>query len=165
MRILNTSPGNGNIPGNTVFSMAVDHDGAVWVGTDSGPAVFFAPERIFQAGADFDAQQILVPRNDGTGQADFLLGSEKILSIAVDGANRKWFGTENGVFLLSKDGLEEIHHFTKSNSPLLSNTVNSIGITENGEVFFGTGSGIISYKGTATTGQPTNFDVVAIPIR
>jgi streptogramin lyase len=163
MRILNTSPGNGNIPGNTVFSMAVDHDGAVWVGTDSGPAVFFAPERIFQQGADFDAQRILVPRNDGTGQADYLLGSEKILSIAIDGANRKWFGTENGVFLLSKDGLEEIHHFTRSNSPLLSNTVNSIGITDNGEVFFGTGSGIISYKGTATPGQPTNFDVFAYP--
>jgi streptogramin lyase len=163
VRILNTSPGNGNLPGNTVFSMAVDHEGAVWVGTNSGPAVFYAPERIFQQGVDADAQQILVPRNDGTGQADFLLGSEKILAIAIDGANRKWFGTENGVFLLSNDGLEEIHHFTRGNSPLLSNTVNSIGITDNGEVFFGTGSGIISYKGTATPGQPTNFDVFAYP--
>jgi streptogramin lyase len=163
LRILSASPGTGNIPGNTVFSMAVDHDGAVWVGTDAGPAVFYSPDRLFQQGVDFDAQQILVPRNDGTGQADYLLGSEKILSIAVDGANRKWFGTENGVFLMSKEGLEEIHHFHISNSPLLSNTVNSIGITDNGEVFFGTSNGIISFKSTATPGGEVNNDVFAYP--
>lgn len=163
LRILTSSAGNGNIPGNTVSCMAVDHDGAVWVGTDAGPAVFYAPERIFQQGADFDAQQILVPRNDGTGQADYLLGSEKILAIAIDGANRKWFGTENGVFLISKDGLEVIHFFNTNNSPLLSNTVNSIAIADNGEVFFGTGNGIISYKGTATPGGEVNFDVFAYP--
>lgn len=163
LKILGSSPGNGNIPGNTLFSMAVDHDGAVWVGTDAGPAIFYAPERIFQEGVDFDAQQILVPRNDGTGQADYLLGSEKILSIAIDGANRKWFGTENGVFLMSKDGLEQIHHFHKENSPLLSNTVNSIAIDGNGEVFFGTTDGIISYKGSATPGGEINKDVYAYP--
>jgi ligand-binding sensor domain-containing protein len=163
LRILSSSPGNGNIPGNTVFSMAVDHDGAVWVGTDAGPAVFYSPDRIFQQGVDFDAQQILVPRNDGTGQADYLLGSEKILSIAIDGANRKWFGTENGVFLMSKDGLEEIFHFNTMNSPLLSNTVNSIAIMDNGEVFFGTSNGIISFKSTATPGGEVNNDVYAYP--
>lgn len=163
LRLLYSSPGSGNIPGNTVFAMAVDHDGAVWVGTDAGPAVFYTPDRMFQQGMDFDAQQILVPRNDGTGQADYLLGSEKILSIAVDGANRKWFGTESGVFLMSKDGLEEIFHFNTSNSPLLSNTVNSIAIMDNGEVFFGTANGIISFKGTATPGGETNNDVYAYP--
>ncbi len=163
LRLLYSSPGSGNIPGNTVFAMAVDHDGAVWVGTDAGPAVFYTPDRMFQQGMDFDAQQILVPRNDGTGQADYLLGSEKILSIAVDGANRKWFGTESGVFLMSKDGLEEIFHFNTSNSPLLSNTVNSIAIMDNGEVFFGTSNGIISFKGTATPGGETNNDVYAYP--
>lgn len=163
LKILTSSPGSGNIPGNSVFSMAVDMDGAVWVGTDKGPVVFYNPERIFQSGVNFDAQQILVPRNDGTGQADFLLGSEKVLSIAVDGANKKWFGTENGVFLMSKDGLEEVFHFTTDNSPLLSNTVNSIAITADGEVFFGTPNGIISFKGNATEPQPVNSDVYAYP--
>ncbi|MBS4058659.1 MAG: T9SS type A sorting domain-containing protein [Bacteroidetes bacterium] len=162
-RVLSSSPGNGGIPGNQVFSMAVDQDGAVWVGTDAGPAVFYSPERIFQQGVNYDAQQILVPRNDGTGQADILLGNEKILAIAVDGSNKKWFGTENGVFLMSKDGLEQIHNFNTDNSPLLSNLVNSIAITDNGEVFFGTGNGIISFKGVATPGGETNQDVYAYP--
>lgn len=163
MKNLNSSVNSGNIPGNSVFSMAVDQDGAVWIGTDKGPVVFYNPERIFQAGVNFDAVQILVPRNDGTGQADFLLGSEKVLSIAVDGANNKWFGTENGAFLMSKDGLEQLHYFNTDNSPLLSNTINSIAITEDGEVFFGTPNGIISYKGTATEPNPTNTDVYAYP--
>lgn len=163
LRVMTSSPNNGALPGNAVFSMAVDLDGAVWVGTDKGPAVFYNPARIFQTGVNFDAQQILVPRNDGTGQADYLLGSEKILSIAIDGANKKWFGTENGVFLMSKDGLEKIHYFNTSNSPLLSNTVNSIAITDNGEVFFGTPNGIISFRGKATTPTPINNDVYAFP--
>ncbi len=163
VKILTSAEGGGKIPGNQVFSMAVDNDGAVWVGTDEGPVVFYSPERMFQQGTNFDAQQILVPRNDGTGQADILLGNEKILAIAVDGSNKKWFGTENGVFLMSKDGLEQIHFFNTDNSPLLSNLVNSIAITDNGEVFFGTGNGIISFKGIATPGGETNNEVYAYP--
>ncbi|MCE1200515.1 MAG: hypothetical protein LWX09_00250 [Bacteroidia bacterium] len=162
-RILTGSQGTGNIVGNSVFSLMVDLDGAVWVGTDKGPVVFYNTSRIFQSGQNYDGIQILVPRNDGTGQADYLLGSEKILSMAVDGANRKWFGTENGAFLMSKDGLEQIHYFNTDNSPLLSNTVNSIAITEEGEVFFGTPAGIISYRGSATTPPDVISDVYAFP--
>lgn len=162
-RILTGSQGTGNIVGNSVFSLMVDLDGAVWVGTDKGPVVFYNTSRIFQSGQNYDGIQILVPRNDGTGQADYLLGSEKILSMAVDGANRKWFGTENGAFLMSKDGLEQIHYFNTENSPLLSNTVNSIAITEEGEVFFGTPAGIISYRGSATTPPDIISDVYAFP--
>ena len=163
VKVLSSSPGVGGIPGNQVLAMAVDNDGAVWVGTDAGPAVFYDPDRIFQQGTNFDAQQILIPRNDGSGQADYLLATEKILSIAVDGADKKWFGTENGVFLISKDGLEQIYYFNTENSPLLSNTVNSIAITGAGEVFFGTGKGIISFRGNATPPTPVNTDVYAFP--
>ncbi len=163
LEILTGTSGNGAIPGNQLLSMAVDLEGAVWVGTDAGPAVFYSTERIFMQGQNFDATRILVPRNDGTGQADYLLGSEKILSIAIDGGNNKWFGTENGVFQMSPDGLEELNYFNTDNSPLLSNTVNSIAITDDGEVFFGTNNGIISYKGVATPGGPTNSEVVAYP--
>lgn len=163
LKILTNSPNSGNIPGNSVFSLAVDHNGAVWIGTDKGPAIIYNPEKIFTTGANFDAQQILVPRNDGTGQADYLLGSEKILSMAVNGSNQKWFGTENGAFLMSDDGLKQIHYFNTDNSPLLSNTVNSIAITDDGEVFFGTPNGIISYKDIATTPDVENKDVYAYP--
>ena len=164
VRLLNSSTGSGNIPGNGVFAFASDQDGEVWVGTDKGIAVFSNPQNLFTPGADFDARQILVPRNDGSGLADILLETELVTAIAVDGANRKWIGTERaGVFLLSPDGLEEIHHFTTDNSPLLSNNITGITIDANGEVFIGTANGIISYKSTATPGKPANENVYAYP--
>ncbi|MDB4303162.1 hypothetical protein N9934_00030 [Desulfosarcina sp.] len=161
---LSSASGNGAIPGSGVFSLAVDNDGEIWVGTDEGLAVFYSPENVYE-NYNFDAQRILIPRNDGTGLADILLEFEVITAIAVDGANNKWVGTENsGVYMFSPDGLTEIQHFTMDNSPLLSNSITSITINnKNGEVFFGTANGVISYKSTATEGGTTNEDVYAYP--
>ncbi len=164
VEILNSSAGHGNIPGSNVYAFAVDNDGEVWVGTDKGIGVFYSPENIFIPGANYDAQQILVPRNDGSGLADYLLETELVTAIAVDGDNRKWIGTERaGIFLFSEDGLEQIHQFTSDNSPLLSNNIISISITDDGEVFIGTANGIISYKGTATPPNPTGTKIYAYP--
>lgn len=163
-KVLRSSSGQGNIPGNKVYSFASDLDGEVWIGTDKGISVFYSPGQIFVPGANYDAQQILVPRNDGSGLADYLLETELVTAIAVDGANRKWIGTERaGVFLFSEDGLEQIHHFTAENSPLLGNNITSISIDDKGEVYIGTSVGIISYKGTATPPQPPGTKVYAYP--
>lgn len=164
VKVLTSVAGNGNIPGNVMYSMATDLNNAVWVGTDKGVAVFYNPENIFQPAANYDAQQILVPRNDGTGLADILLVTETVTAIAVDGGNRKWIGTErSGVFLLSPDGLKQIHHFTAENSPLLSDKITGITINKSGEVFIGTDKGLISYRGTATPGNTAFQDVYAFP--
>ncbi len=164
VKILSSGAGNGNIPGSRVYSMATDKNGEVWVGTDAGVAVFYEPGNIFVSGSNFDAQQILVPRNDGSGLADLLLASETVTAITIDGANRKWIGTKrSGVFLLSPDGLKQIYHFTTANSPLLSDNITGITIDKNGEVFIGTDKGLISFRGTATEGQSTNSDVYAFP--
>ncbi len=163
-KVLSSSTGNGAIPGTGVFAMATDQDGEVWIGSDKGICVFSNPELIFEPGANFDAHQILVPRNDGSGLADYLLETEQVTAIAVDGANNKWVGTERaGLFQFSPDGLKELHHFTAENSPLLSNSIIDIVINDAGEVFIGTTNGIISYKGEATPGKPTNDDVYAYP--
>ena len=148
---LNTVVGSGGLPINTVICLAEDLDGEIWVGTTEGIAVFFSPESVF-GGNDFDAQQILV---DQDGQFQYLLETEVVTTIAVDGANRKWIGTQKaGVFLMSEDGTEQILHFDENNSPLLSNNITSIAINhKTGEVFFGTDKGIISYKSTATKGS------------
>jgi len=163
-KILRSTTGLGNIPGNKVYSFASDLDGEVWVGTDKGVCVFYSPENIFTPGTNYDAQQILVPRNDGSGLADILLETELVTAITIDGANRKWIGTERtGIFLLSPDGQEEIHHFTAENSPLLSNQIVSIGIDQDGEVYIGTANGLISYRGTATPPNPPGSKVYAYP--
>ena len=88
------------------------------------------------------------------GNFDF--DGEKIKAIAIDGANRKWIGTESsGIYLLSEDGKETIYHFTTDNSPLSSNKIDAITIDEKtGEVFFATDEGILSYRSDAT--EPVN---------
>lgn len=164
VKVLSSASGNGAIPGSKVYSFATDLDGEVWVGSDKGVSVFYSPGRIFEQGADFDAQQILVPRNDGSGLADILLETEVVTAITVDGANRKWIGTERaGVFYLSDDGIEQLAHFTASNSPLLSDNISDITIDSDGEVFIGTANGIISYKSTSIPPPPPGSPVYAYP--
>ncbi len=161
---LTSAQGNGAIPGSRVYSIAEDRDGEMWIGTDEGISVIYSPENVFSQ-YSFDAQRILIPRNDGTGLADILLEFETITAIAVDGDNNKWIGTDrSGVYQISADGLVEKHHFTADNSPLLSNNITDIKINQQtGEVFFGTANGIISYKSTSTGGGETNSDVYAYP--
>ena len=142
-----------------------DLDGEIWVGTNNGVSVFYSPESVFDGG-DYDSQRILIEQD---GYVQYLLENELVTAIAIDGANRKWIGTANaGVFLLSDDGTEEVHHFTTENSPLYSNQITSLAVdNSSGEVFIGTDKGIISYRGTATAGG-TDFEpeeVYAYPIR
>jgi ligand-binding sensor domain-containing protein len=131
-----------------VYDIAEDMNGQIWVGTDIGVFIIDYPEKFFNDGI---FKQIKVPRNDGTGLADYLLNGIYIKSISVDGANRKWIGTnDNGVYLISEDGMETIQHFTTENSPLPSNCIESIAINDiSGEVFIGTSKGIVSYKSDA----------------
>ncbi len=138
-----------------VQSIAEDHDGRIWVGTDIGLFVIDNPDDWFND--DFRITQVKVPRNDGTNLADYLLYGMPIISITVDGANRKWIGTSgNGVYLVSASGQEILHHFTSENSPLLSNNVTSIAIHPRpGEVMMGTDGGLVSYQSDATSPSET----------
>jgi len=148
-----------------VYSVAEDNDGNIWVGTIAGPIVYYGAYGIIDEEDDIIGTQILIPRNDGTGLGDPLLKSEKINCIVIDGANRKWFATEkSGAFLMSEDGKTEIYKFNSENSPLFSNNVRSIAINDdNGEIFFGTDKGILSFKGQATKGGEDYHDVYVYP--
>lgn len=132
-----------------VYSLCEDLDGYIWIGTNTGLFLIDNPEEFFSHGT---FKQIKVPRNDGTGLADYLMGGIYIKAMDIDGANRKWIGTlDNGVYLISEDGLETIHHFTTENSPLPSNYIESIAVNQKtGEVFIGTDKGIASYRSDAT---------------
>ncbi|MFP4025010.1 MAG: T9SS type A sorting domain-containing protein [Thiohalospira sp.] len=152
---------NGKIITNNIFSIAEDLDGNVWVGTDQGVVVYYNPIDVFESSL-FYAQRISLTIDDYT---QYLLNTETITSIAVDGANKKWLGTQNaGVYLVSDDGTEEVYHFTEENSPLLSNKINDVAINhETGEVFFATDKGLISYRGSATMGSDEFRDVYVYP--
>ena len=154
--------GQGGISGSSVNCLAVDRNGYVWIGTDSGPCYFPDTKKLFSS-TSVDASQVMIPRNDGTQQADPLFYEINVLSIAVDGNNNKWFGLESGVFEMSPDCKTELLHFNTGNSPLPDNSVNTMTINDDGEVFFGTDQGVISYRGIATPGGATNADVMVYP--
>ncbi len=158
-RLLRTGAGNGNLPDNEVYCTVKDKDGLIWAGTAHGIAVITCPGEIFAASCEATLPIV----RQGSFNS-FLFSSEAIKAIAVDGANRKWVGTANGVWLISADGEKELAHFTEDNSPLLSNDIKRIAIDPlSGEVFFATFKGICSYRGTATEGGETNSNVLVFP--
>lgn len=147
-----------------VRCVSEDRDGNIWVGTDVGPLLlppseFNAPNPIFT--------QVKVPRNDGSNYADYLLANVDITCMAVDKANRKWFGTNgSGIYLISADNMTQLAHYTKTNSPLISNNIEAVAINEaTGEVYFGTDLGLCSYMSNATTASEgmTQENVYAYP--
>ncbi len=147
---------------NDVFSIAEDNEGHIWVGTTKGVAVFSNATRVWDTEPYYASQPSLDLNN---GLFNPLLETETVTAIAVDGANRKWLGTNGaGVYLVSATGEKEILHFTMENSALLSNNITSIAIDQKtGEVFFGTDKGLISYRGDATGGNDVYENVYVYP--
>lgn len=159
-KLLNSEAGTGGLPAPDVYAVAEDKEGQIWVGTSKGVAVYYTPEVVFNN--PVDAQQILLEQD---GNFQYLLETEFVSCIAVDGANRKWLGTQTGgVFLVSPDGRTQIQHFTETNSPLPSNTVNAItidGLT--GEVYVATDRGIMSFRSDAIEGGTENTCATVFP--
>lgn len=136
-----------------INDIAEDYNGDIWVMTDKGPYVLYNTEEVFSDNYHFT--KIKVPRNDGTNYADYLLDGAYTTCIEIDAANRKWIGTlSNGIYLIGPDGLEEVHHFTKDNSPLPSNSIESLAMHHtSGELFIGTDKGLVSYTTDATRAE------------
>ncbi len=146
-----------------IYSIAEDNEGDIWIGTDQGPLIYYNPENVFTE--KIKASRIKIPRNDGSNLYDYLLKTETITSIAVDGANRKWLGTGNaGIYLLSPDGTVQVRKYTEENSPLFSNEIVSVAAdNKTGDVWFGTTKGVQSVRGDAIEGQEKFTNVYAFP--
>ncbi|NOU59908.1 two-component regulator propeller domain-containing protein [Marinifilum caeruleilacunae] len=144
-----------------IYDITEDQDGSVWVGTSSGVAIYGDPGTIFRDGSFFAYRPIITI--DGSTQ--FLLSTEKVQSIAVNGANQKWLGTENsGAFLVSENGDEQLAQFNSLNSPLPSNNIQKISVNPGtGEVFFLTDKGMVSYRGKVTEGTENYNDLYVYP--
>lgn len=155
-----TGAGNGNLPASNVLCAAKDKSGFIWVGTSDGVGVIQCPELAF-SNPTCDATWPVVPNGNFAG---YLFKGQEVRSIAVDGADRKWFATRNGVFLISPEGEKVIYQFTEDNSPLLSSDVKKIAIDgKTGEIYFATLKGICSFRSTATEGREKNEDVLVFP--
>jgi len=135
--------GEGKLPSMGTNCMTKGKDGAIWIGTDKGIAVYSNPNLVLTS-VSFDATTPIFENRP-------LLYDKAVKCITVDGANRKWIGTNAGVWLFNEDGTQQIASFNMDNSPLPSNNIYDIEICKTtGEVFFATDAGMISYRGDAT---------------
>ena len=154
--------GNGRgLPSRRITAITEDRSGHIWVGTEEGPAVFIATSL-----AARDSQlEPSWPRWSNQGSTSYALRGLHINDIAVDPSNGLWIATNEGAYLLQDNGeYELIHRFTVENSSLFSNVVNAIAVNgANGQIFFGTDTGLISYRGNAIDPATERRDLFIYP--
>ncbi len=151
---------NSEVPSNLVNAIAKDQDGTIWVGTAQGVVAFECGGSVFESSCVGNKRKVL---QDSI--AAFLLETEDVQAIAVDGANRKWFGTRNGIFVQSPGGEQQVAKFDVENSPLFDNNIKAMSYNENtGEMYIASNRGLQSYR-TATTGAKNTHssNVYAFP--
>lgn len=152
----------GNLPTDDTRAIAIDRRNQLWIGTRRGLRVLPSIDS-FQSEGQLNSNAIIILDDDGVAQE--LLYEQSITDIAVDGANNKWIGTaDSGVFMVSPNGQETLHHFTINDSPLPSNGITDIeinGVT--GEVFIATEKGLVSFGGDATDAKDNLNNVIVYP--
>ncbi|MFM1774468.1 MAG: hypothetical protein RJA53_78 [Bacteroidota bacterium] len=152
--------GLGNLPSNQVNCVAKDKNGFIWIGTDKGIGIIQCAENVFTP----SSCEALLPVVQQDRFAGLLFKDENVQTIAVDGADRKWVGTKNGVWLISATGEKVIYKFSVSNSPLPGNDISKISIDPlTGEVFIATNNGLCSFRSTATEPVSTQEKVLVFP--
>lgn len=160
-RSIQLGASNTVMPNDNVLSLASDKDGVIWVGTTEGIVIFNCSSNLFDGSCQGNRPIISVDNFNG-----YLLEGEQIQDIEVDGANRKWIATKNGVFLLSEDGYDQLAYFNKDNSPLFDNDVSKIAFDgQSGYVYFASTVGLQSYRSESTQGlrKMNAEDIIVFP--
>jgi ligand-binding sensor domain-containing protein len=141
--------------GDEVLALALEGE-ALWAATKGGGVVRWNT-------VEGSFEQVLYPQTD--------LASNEVRAVAIDGLGRKWFGTSQGVNMLSADG----HTWTtytaaNTHNGLGSDDVTAVAVDCAGALWFGTtGGGISRFDGQAWQRYTTSHglasnDVVAIAV-
>ena len=160
-RALTTEPTKGSLPHANVRTVAVDNNNRIWIGTQSGLVIYNNASGLFDASI-YDAEPIII-LDDGIPKK--LLGNQTVNTIVVDGADNKWFGTDNGgVLYTNPNGQNTLASFNKDNSPLPSNKILKISVdTSTGKVFFATDKGVVAYNSNVASFGDELDEVYAYP--
>lgn len=140
---LTTQVNSGSLPDPNVRTITVDSNNRIWLGTLKGLVTFSNATGVFNGSNNAEPVIIL-----DEGIPKKLLGDQPVNTIAIDGADNKWFGTDTGGVLgTNPSGATTLFNFNKDNSPLPSNRILKI-IVDNssGKVFIATDKGIVAFK-------------------
>ena len=152
------------LPDNQIYELVKDRRGYIWAATIKGVAVYNDPSGPFASTLGFTLPTV----TKGEGSGFPVLFSEAVRTLAVDGADRKWFGTDHGLWLFNADATEALAHFTAANSPLPSDRIVDVKVNDKtGEVWVATDGGVVAYRGSATVteGKPSCTAVFPNPVR
>ena len=137
------------LPSADVRSVVVDRRGSVYVGTANGTAVLRTAFDPFAEGARFDRPAVEID-----GVPGFAFDEELVRAIAVDGGNRKWVGTNDGLFLVSANTTEQIARYNVDNSPLPTDRIDALAFDDaTGVLWVGTPLGLLSLQTESTGGR------------
>lgn len=160
-RLLISRGGEGGLVSDKVSALQEDLEGSVWIGTADGLDFIPNPAAVL-SNSPIDASLPIFQQRP-------LLDESRITALAVDGGNRKWIGTTNGIWLFGDAGDTLYYHFTTANSPLPANTITAVTVDQKtGEVFIATDQGLVSYRSGATLGGSTHASAIKIfpnPVR
>ena len=148
------------LPSDELYDLTKDRRGDIWAATLKGVAVFNDPGSAIGGTTGF--RQPIVRRGEAAGFP--ALFTEVVRAVAVDGGNRKWFGTDNGLWLFSEDADEALLHFTTANSPLPSNRIQDVEVNDKtGDVWVATDAGVVSYRSGSSVTEGTASCAQAFP--
>lgn len=160
-KALTTEATKGSLPDANVKSLVVDRNNRVWIGTLKGLVVYYDPGNLFNE-TIYDAEPVVIV-DDGIPKK--LLGDQPVNTIAIDGADNKWFGTDTGGAINTNgSGQKTLHIFNKDNSPLPSNRILKISIDNlTGKVYFATDKGIVAFNNNIAPYGDSLTSVYAFP--
>ena len=120
---------------NFVKDIAVDNDDVLWIAVIGGVHRLVIPQELTRESLRANLSSIIP-----------IVSDHNVEKIEVDTRNNKWFATETGgvkVLLNDNTWLNGNEGFTVDNSPLLSNSIESIAFNpKNGDAFIATLKGI-----------------------
>ena len=144
-----------------VTDVIVDNNNEVWITTNNGVFIINNPyAAIVNPSSKPRPQKLGII--SGNLRVPF---TENCISIASDIINDKWVGSEsNGVFHFSSDGTTLIEQFNTIKTPILSDRIGSIAVSNiSGKAFFGTRNGLSSYATNAIEPVAEFDEIIASP--
>jgi hypothetical protein len=151
------------ISSNTVNSFALDRNGLLLLACNGGIVGINTAKNIATATSLMPYVATLSNRN-----GERILANDLVTSVAIDGGNRKWIGTQRGLFLFDPEISTILQNFTTENSPLSSNNIKNLYYeTTQSRLYVQTDQEVLQYRvdaSEATDTQSKNIQVFPNPV-